>query len=224
MAHTGRSLSEQPQPTVLHGYFRSAASWRVRIALGLKGVSVRQTAHHLRRGEQRQPAYLRLNPQGFVPALEFADGTVLTQSLAIIEWLDEAFPEPALLPADGMLRARVRSFALVLAADTHPLQNLGVLARLRDMGRPEDEVQRWAADVNAAGLSACETLLAEAPGPFCFGTDPTLADVCLVPQLGNARRFGVGVARFPRLLGAEAACMALPAFADAVPARQPDAE
>ena len=213
-----------PRPTVLHGYFRSAASWRVRIALGLKGVAVRPVFHHLRRGEQRDAAYLALNPQGLVPALELDDGTVLTQSLAIIEWLDDAYPEPKLLPADPVRRARVRAFALVLAADTHPLQNLGVLARLRGMGRPEAEVQAWAADANAAGLAACEALLEGAPGPFCFGAAPTLADICLVPQLGNARRFGVDVTRFPRLLAAEAACLALSAFADAVPDRQPDAE
>jgi len=159
-----------------------------------------------------------------VPALELDDGTVLTQSLAIIEWLDDAYPEPKLLPADPVRRARVRAFALVLAADTHPLQNLGVLARLRGMGRPEAEVQAWAADANAAGLAACEALLEGTPGPFCFGAAPTLADICLVPQLGNARRFGVDVVRFPRLLAAEAACLALSAFADAVPDRQPDAE
>lgn len=213
-----------PRPAILHGYFRSAASWRVRITLGLKGLAVRHVSHHLRRGEQRAPGYLALNPQGLVPALELDDGTVLTQSLAIAEWLDEAFPDPALLPPDPLDRARVRAFALVLAADTHPLQNLGVLARLRAMGRPEEDVQAWAADVNAAGLAACEALLADTPGPFCFGGVPTLADVCLAPQLGNARRFGVDVGRFPRLLAAEAACMALPAFADAVPGRQADAE
>jgi maleylacetoacetate isomerase len=218
------SAAEMPRPTVLHGYFRSAASWRVRIALNLKAVAVRHVPHHLRRGEQRAPGYLALNPQGLVPALELEDGTVLIQSVAIVEWLDDAYPEPKLLPADPFERARVRAFALVLAADTHPLQNLGVLARLRGMGRPEEEVQAWAADANAAGLAACEALLADAPGPFCFGDAPTLADICLVPQLGNARRFGVDVARYPRLLAAEAACMALPAFEGAVPGRQPDAE
>ena len=180
--------------------------------------------HHLRRDEQRAPEYLQVNPQGLVPTLELDDGTVLTQSLAIIEWLDEAFPASPLLPADPVQRARVRGFALVLAADTHPLQNLGVLARLRGMDRAESEVQAWAADANAAGLTACEALLAREPGPFCFGNAPGLADICLVPQLGNARRFGVDVAGLPRLLAAEAACMTLPAFANAVPARQPDAE
>ena len=206
----------------LHGYFRSAASWRVRIALALKGLTAENVFHHLRRGEQRAPEYLCLNPQGFVPALELEDGTILTQSLAIIEWLDETHPQPPLLPMDPMQRAKVRAFAQVLAADTHPLQNLKVLAKVRAMDRPEDEVQAWAADVNAAGLEACEALAGD--GPFCFGGSPTLADICLVPQLGNARRFGVDVTRFARLLEAEAACMALSAFADAVPGKQPDAE
>ena len=206
----------------LHGYFRSAASWRVRIALGLKRVTAEHVFHHLRRAEQRSADYLCINPQGLVPALELDDGTVLTQSLAIIEWLDETHPEPLLLPADPVARAKVRAFAHVLAADTHPLQNLKVLARVRGLGRPEEDVQAWAADVNAAGLETCEALAGE--GPFCFGAAPGLPDICLVPQLGNARRFGVEVARFPRLLAAEAACMALPAFADAVPGKQPDAE
>lgn len=213
-----------PRPAILHGYFRSASSWRVRIALGLKGIEVAQVAHHLRRGEQQAPDYLALNPQGLVPALELDDGAVLTQSLAIIEWLDEAFTAPPLLPATPLERAHVRAFALVLAADTHPVQNLGVLARLRSMGHPETEVQDWAADANRIGLDACEALLADASGPFCFGQAPGLADICLVPQLGNARRFGADVSGFPRLLAREAACMALPAFADAAPGRQPDSE
>ena len=206
----------------LHGYFRSAASWRVRIALNLKGVTAEHVPHHLRRGEQRAAGYLCINPQGFVPALELDDGTVLTQSLAIVEWLDETHPDPPLLPRDALGRAKVRAFALVLAADTHPLQNLKVLAQVRAMERSEEQVQAGAAGANAAGLEACERLAGD--GPFCFGASPGLADVCLVPQLGNARRFGVDVARFPRLLAAEAACMALPAFMDATPARQPDAE
>ncbi len=211
-------------PFILHGYFRSAASWRVRIALALKGVPVRLVSHHLRRGEQRLPAYLALNPQGLVPALELPDGTVLTQSAAILEWLEEAVPAPPLLPSGSAARARVRAFAQVLVADTHPLQNLGVLARLRAKGWAEPDVQAWAADVNRTGLRACLALLPADGGPFCFGTQPGMADICLVPQLGNARRFGVDVSAFPRLLKIEAACLALPAFANAVPARQPDAE
>ena len=152
----------------LHGYFRSAASWRVRIALNLKGVEVTHVPHHLRRGAQRAPEYLALNPQGLVPALELNDGGVLTQSLAIIEWLEEAYPEPKLLPSDMIERAHVRAFALVLAADTHPLQNLCVLGRLREMGRPEHDVRAWAAKVNEAGLKSCEALISGGAGPFCF--------------------------------------------------------
>lgn len=208
----------------LHGYFRSAASWRVRIALGLKNVSAAHVFHHLRRGEQRAPAFLAINPQGFVPALELDDGRIITQSVAIIEWLDETHPQPPLLPTDAYARARVRAFALVLAADTHPVQNLKVLNALREKGQPEEAVTGWAAELNAVGLDACERLIAGEVGPYCFGAAPTLADICLVPQLGNARRFGVDVSRFPALLRAEEACMKLPAFADAVPARQPDAE
>lgn len=208
----------------LHGYFRSSASYRVRIALNLKGLTVEHLPHHLRKGEQRAPAYLALNPQGLVPALEDDSGATLIQSLAIIEWLDETHPEPPLLPKDPLRRAQVRAFAQVLACDTHPVQNLKVLARLRELGLPEDKVTAWAGWANREGLAACEALIKHEPGPFCFGAAPTLADLCLVPQLGNARRFGVDVAAFPRLLQAEAAAKALPAFADAAPERQPDAE
>jgi len=208
----------------LHGYFRSSASYRVRIALNLKGLEAEHLPHHLRKGEQRAPAYLALNPQGLVPTLEDAGGDVLIQSLAIIEWLDETHPEPPLLPKDALRRAQVRAFAQVLVCDTHPVQNLKVLARLRELGLPEDKVTAWAGWANREGLSACEALVKHEPGPFCFGPAPTLADLCLVPQLGNARRFGVDVGAFPRLLQAEAAAKALPAFADAAPERQPDAE
>ena len=207
----------------LHGYFRSAASYRVRIALNLKGLGADHLTHHLRKGEQRAASYLALNPQGFVPTLE-ADGAVITQSLAIIEWLDETHPDPPLLPHQPLARAKVRAFAQVLACDTHPVQNLKVLNRLRELGQPEQEVTAWAAWANREGLGACEALIRHEPGPFCFGSLPTLADLCLVPQLGNARRFGVDVGAFPRLLQAEAAAKALPAFADAAPERQPDAE
>lgn len=213
-----------PKPATLHGFFRSSAAWRVRIALNLKGLRVEHVAHHLRRGGQRDPAYLALNPQGLVPALTLDTGEALTQSLAIIEWLDEAFPTPPLLPADPIARARVRAFALVLAADTHPLQNLKILVRLRAAGLAEPAVQAWAAEANRDGLGACEALLAGSPGPYCFGVAPGLGDICLIPQLAGARRFGVDVAAFPRLLAREAACLALPAFVHADPAAQPDAE
>ena len=208
----------------LHGYFRSSAAFRVRIALNLKGVSVTHCAHHLRRGEQLSAGYLALNPQGLVPTLELDGGEALTQSLAIIEWLEECYPRPALLPSDPLARARVRAFALAISCDVHPVQNLKVLNRLRAHGLGEDAVTEWAAWVNREGLKACEALAARAPGPFCFGATPTLADVCLVPQLANARRFKVDVAQFPRLLLAEAAAVALPAFAAAAPERQEDRE
>ena len=207
----------------LHGYFRSSASYRVRIALNLKGLSAEHLAHHLRKGEQCAPAYLAINPQGLVPTLE-DEGTVLTQSLAIIEWLDETHPAPPLLPKDPLRRGKVRAFALVLACDTHPVQNLKVLARLRQLGLPEEQVAEWAAWANREGLTACEKLIAGEAGPFCFGAEPTIADLCLVPQLANARRFGVDLAAFPRLLKAEAAARNINAFADAAPDRQPDAE
>jgi maleylpyruvate isomerase len=207
----------------LHGYFRSSASYRVRIALNLKGLSADHLPHHLRKGEQRDPAYLAINPQGLVPTLD-DDGTILTQSLAIIEWLDEIHPEPPLLPQDPLRRAKVRAFAMALACDTHPVQNLKVLARLRQLGLPEEQVTDWAAWANREGLAACETLIANEAGPFCFGAAPTIADLCLVPQLANARRFGVALEAFPRLLQAEAAAKTNKAFADAAPDRQPDAE
>jgi maleylpyruvate isomerase len=192
--------------------------------LNLKGLSADHLPHHLRKSEQCTLAYLAINPQGLVPTLENDAGAVLTQSLAIIEWLDETHPEPPLLPRDTLQRAKVRAFAMALACDTHPVQNLKVLARLRELGLPEEKVTGWAAWANREGLSACETLIAREDGPFCFGAKPTLADLCLVPQLANARRFGVDVAAYPRLLQAEAAAKNLAAFADAAPERQPDAE
>ncbi|QCI64738.1 maleylacetoacetate isomerase [Phreatobacter stygius] len=209
---------------VLHGYFRSSASYRVRIALNLKGLQAAQVAHHLRKGEQNAEAYLALNPQGLVPTLETDDGGLLTQSLAIIDWLEELRPSPPLLPSDPWRRVRAKAFALAIACDIHPVQNLKVLARLRRLGIAEAEVQAWAASVNRDGLTACAALLDGEPGPFCFGERPTLADICLVPQLANARRFGVAVEAFPRLIAIEQACAGLAAFRDAAPDRQPDAE
>jgi len=208
----------------LHGYFRSSAAYRVRIALNLKGVRAEQLSHHLRKGEQRAAAYLALNPQGLVPTLQTDQGEILIQSLAIIEWLEETCPEPPLLPKDPLRRAKVRGFSLAVACDIHPVQNLKVLARLRQLGLSEERVTEWAAWANREGLAACEKLIASEEGPFCFGAAPTIADICLVPQLGNARRFGVDVSAFPRLLQAEAAAKALAAFADAAPERQSDAE
>lgn len=209
------------EPVTLHGYFRSTASYRVRIALNLKGVAHGDVFHHLRKGEQRAPGFLAVNPQGLVPALGI-DGAVLTQSLAICEYLDELHPDPPLLPADPLTRARVRAFSQVIACDIHPMQNLRVLARLRALGVAEPLVNDWAVQVIDEGLEAC-TRLVSADGPYCFGDQVSLADLCLVPQLVNARRFGVDL-RWPRLLAIEAACLALDAFGQAAPEQQPDAE
>jgi len=209
----------------LYGYFRSSAAWRLRIALALKGIAHDSAFVHLRKGEQRDAAHVARNPQGLVPVLELDDGTVLTQTLAILEWLEETRPTPALLPGEAIERARARAFALAIACEIHPVQNLRVLQRLkREAGYDEARVTAWAAAINAEGLEACEAMVADRPGRFLYADFPTIAEICLVPQLGNARRFGVDVARFPRLLEAEAAAMELPAFADTVPAKQPDAE
>ncbi len=208
---------------IFHGYFRSSAAWRVRIVLNLKGLSAEPRYTHLRKGEQRSPEYLAINPQGLLPSLILDDGAVLTQSLAICEYLDEQHPEPPLLPTDPVARAQVRAFAQVIACDIHPLQNLKVLKALEARGQTTEETQGWAREMITSGFEALETLTTGRATPFAFGDRPSLADVFLVPQMANARRFGVDL-RWPRLMAIEAACMALPAFADAHPDRQPDAE
>lgn len=210
----------------LYTYFRSSAAYRVRIALNLKGIAVEQVPIHVTKdgGQQRLPAYLAKNPQALVPALELDDGTVLTQSLAIIEYLDRISPEPRLIPADAVLAAKVRAVALAIACDIHPLNNLRVLNYLKGpFGRSQPDIDAWYRHwVLEGGLQAVERLI---PGtPFCFGASPTLADVALVPQVANARRFDVPIDHLPKILAADAACAALDAFARAHPSRQPDAE
>src|SRR6202049_1098935 len=158
----------------LHGYFRSSASYRVRIALNLKGLGPDPLPHHLREGEQRAPAYLAINPEGLAPTLQDDAGAIITQSLAILEWLDETCPEPPLLPKAPLGRAKVRAFAMALACDTHPVQNLKVLARLRELKLPEEQVTGWAGWANREGLAACEKLIASESGPFCFGAAPSI--------------------------------------------------
>lgn len=209
-------------PIVLHGFWRSTASWRVRIALGLKGLDWIDVPHHLRLGEQRAPEYLALNPQGFVPALE-TGGEVLTQSMAICEFLDETHAQGPLLPKGAMARAKVRAAAQVIACDTHPLQNLKILKMLKKRGLDQAATDAWAAEVIESGLAAFASLVEKNDGPYCFGDNVTLADVLLVPQLGNARRFGARF-DFGRIAQIEAACMKLPAFIAAAPENQPDAE
>lgn len=207
----------------LHGYFRSTSSYRVRIALNLKGLSVEHVFHHLRRGEQHKSDYRTLNPQGLVPTLETDTGAVLTQSLAICEYLEEIRPDPPLLPPDPLARAQVRALALAIACDIHPLQNLRVLKSLQMLGCTDSQTTQWARTVIEEGLLAFDSLLERCAGSFCFGEQVTLADCCLIPQLANARRFGAQLV-WPRLERIEANCLALEAFASAAPARQPDAE
>ena len=218
----------------LYSYFRSSASYRVRIALNLKGLPYEQVPVHLLRdgGQQFTPEYRRLNPDALVPALvdESADGNAvasLTQSLAIIEYLEETHPEPPLLPSDPADRAFVRGIALSIACDIHPLNNLRVLRYLvRQLKVSEDDKNAWYRHWCEQGLAAIETTLARdgRVGRFCFGDMPTLADCCLIPQVANAQRLDCDLSGMPTIMRINDACMALDAFADAAPARQPDAE
>lgn len=209
----------QPE-IVLYQYWRSSASYRVRIALALKGLSWRNVHLDLLKAEQKAADYVALNPQGLVPALA-VDGLLLTQSLAIIDYIDRRWPEPALYPADPAARAQALARALVIAADTHPLQNSGVMAHLkRQFGADDEAVLAWNRHWIANGFAALER---QAPGAGLFGGDePDIADICLVPQFANARRYGVDLAPFPRLCRIEGALLALPAFVAAAPeANQP---
>ena len=209
----------------LFTYFRSSAAYRVRIALNLKGLPYQPEFVHLLRdgGEQHLPAFRATNPVGLVPVLEADDETVLTQSLAIIEWLEETHPTPPLLPKDATARAQVRGFALVIACDIHPINNLRVLRYLkRTLNLEQDAIDAWYRHWIGEALPALEAMALD-DGPFCFGQAPTLADICLVPQLANARRYDCPLDAFPKLLRADAACAALPPFQAAAPERQPDA-
>ncbi|HET9959431.1 MAG TPA: maleylacetoacetate isomerase [Polyangiaceae bacterium] len=211
----------------LHNYFRSSASYRVRIALNLKGLSYEYVSVHLSRGlgEQFAAEFRALNSASLVPVLQDGDRRI-TQSLAIIEYLDEIHPEPPLLPSNPFGRARVRSLALTVACEIHPLNNLRVLNYMtQQLGLDSDARTRWYQHWVELGLSTLEAELAIGPpGRFCHGDSPGLADCCLIPQLFNARRFKCDVSRYPRLLAVEQSCASLPAFRDAAPERQPDAE
>ena len=210
----------------LYGYFRSSAAYRVRIALGLKGLAYETEFLHLRRREHRASAYLELNPQGLVPALEH-DGAVLPQSLAIIEYLDEIAPEPPLLPRAPQARALVRSMALLVAAEMHPLCNLRVLNYLREVLRQDNAaVDTWYQHWMKEGFEALEPMLAKhsGDGRHCYGHAISLADLCLVPQVYNAQRFGCDLEPYPCVRSIAAALAQEPVFAAAAPERQPDAE
>jgi maleylacetoacetate isomerase len=212
-------------PMQLYGYFRSSAAYRVRIALALKGLAYESKAINLRLGDQWTPDYRQMNPQALVPAL-VTEGRTLTQSLAIVEYLDETHPEPPLLPKTPLERARVRALALMVACDIHPINNLRVTHYLADPLDQDEEVrQRWSQHWIGLGFGAIEQELASSPftGRFCHGDRPGLADLCLIPQLYNARRVAAPLDAYPTILRIDAACRDHPAFQAARPEAQPDA-
>jgi maleylacetoacetate isomerase len=211
----------------LIGYFRSSAAFRVRIALELKGLKVEHSFRHLRKGEQRAPDYVAINPQKLVPVLVLDSGEILTQSMAILEYLEETHPTPPLLPEDPIGRARVRSLALIPTADIHPIQNLRVMAYLREKYEQSEEgTFEWSRHWIETGFDAYEASVAKDPrtGAFSHGDQPSMADLCLVPQVFNAARFKVDMARYPTIQRLFDTCMKHPAFAAAQPSRQADAE
>jgi maleylpyruvate isomerase len=210
---------------LLYNYFRSSAAFRVRIALNLKGLEYDSTAIHLTKdgGKQFEPAYRAVNPQMRVPTLKLDDGATLIQSLAIMEYLDEVAPQPPFLPKDPVARAHVRAVAQIVACDIHPVNNTSPLGYLRKQLKQDDAaVNAWYQHWVHAGFDAIEALIPG--GTYAFGNQVTLADICLVPQVYNARRFKVDVSKYPKIAAAEAACMKLAAFEQAKPENQPDAE
>ena len=209
----------------LYTYFRSSAAYRVRIALNLKGLTPEMVSIHLQKegGLNKKPEYRAVNPQMRVPALRLDSGDVLTQSLAIIEYLDEVVPEPPFLPRDPVARAKVRAFAQLIACDIHPLNNTSPLRYLKnELGQDQAKIDRWYHHWILVGFEALEPMVG--PGPYAFGSAVTLADICLVPQVYNARRLKVPLDRFPKLVAIDAACMKLAAFERARPENQPDTE
>ncbi len=211
------------KPT-LYSYFQSSAAWRVRIALAIKGAAVETVPVNLRRGggEQLGAAYREVNPQGLVPCL-VVDGTRISQSIAICEYLEEAYPDPPLLPRDVLARARVRALVQAIACDVHPLNNLRVLRYLKhELGLAQGRIDTWVHHWLRAGFDALEADLAKAQGTYCAGDALSLADVCLVPQVFNARRYKFDLAPYPRIVAIDAALSALPAFIETAPARQTD--
>lgn len=208
---------------ILHSYWRATAPYRVRIGLQLKGLEYDIAGVNLQEGVQHKPAYRAVNPQRLTPALEIGDGTILTQSLAILEWLDETNPEPPLLPADPLGRARVRAMAGVIASDIHPLNNLRVLRALEAIKVDEDDRQKWAQRWITDGFAVLEPMIAQHGQGYCYGATPTLADCCLVPQVYAARRYKVDVTAYPKLRAAVEKAEKHPAFVAAHPDLQPDA-
>jgi maleylacetoacetate isomerase len=209
----------------LYTYFRSSAAYRARIALNLKGLAFHTISIHLTKdgGKQKQPEYRAINPQMRVPMLELDSGQRLLQSLAIIEYLDEVYPDPPLLPKDPVERANVRAVSEIIACDIHPLNNTSPLNYLKnELGHTQAAVDSWYAAWVSAGFDAIEALIK--PGPYAFGSVVTIADICLVPQVFNAKRFKVPLERYPKILAADAACAKLAAFDMARPENQPDAE
>ena len=209
----------------LYNYFRSSASFRVRIALNLKGLAYDYVPVHLAKGEQKQPEFAALTAEGLVPLLELDDGQRLSQSMAIIEYLDETHPQPALLPADAAGRARVRALSQIVACEIHPLNNLRVLKYLvNDLKASDDAKNAWYKHWVRLVLQSYEARLAERPGTYSHGDAPTLADCCLVPQIFNAQRFDCDLSGLPRTMAVFDACMQLNAFQKAQPSACPDAE
>jgi maleylpyruvate isomerase len=209
----------------LYGYFRSSAAYRVRIAANLKGIAFQTVPIHLQKdgGQNLKPEFRAINPQMRVPALKLSSGEVLTQSLAIIEYLDEVHPQPPLLPPDPVGRAQVRALSQLIACDIHPLNNVAPLRYLKnELGIDQARIDAWYRHWVIAGFDALEAMLGS--GPYAYGADVTLADICLVPQVANARRLKVPLDRYPKIVAVDAACAALPAFAQARPENQPDAE
>ena len=208
----------------LYTYFRSSAAYRVRIALDLKNLSYDAVPIHLTKGGgvHKSAEFRAINPQMRVPALVLSNGDTIVQSLAIIEYLDEVFPDPALMPADAIDRAHVRAVSQIIACDIHPLNNLVTLNYLRKLGHDQDAIDEWYRSWVIAGFEAIEPMLR--PGPYAFGSRVTIADLCLVPQVFNARRFKTPLERFPNIMAVDAACAKLPAFDKARPENQPDRE
>lgn len=208
-----------------HGYWRATAPYRLRIGLALKGVAYDYVPVDLLKGEQREDAYRAVNVQGLTPALEIEGGEVLTQTLAILEWLDETIPEPALLPADPLSRQKVRALADIIACDIHPLNNTRIGRKLAQLGHAQDEILReWIQPWIRDGFDAIEPMVARHGQGYAFGDTPTLADCLLVPQVYSARRYQVDLTPYPAIVAADARCAEHPAFQAAHPDRQPDAK